>query len=86
MILSVSQIDCGDTQLVSDIKYLDLEASADNYDCLLRIETPQGVLRYDIQFVDNGDQSECEKYELLVRKTINYSNPTLALQWAFVKV
>ena len=67
MILPVSQIDCGDIQLGSDINYLDVEAPADNYDCLWRIEKPQGVLRYVIQFVDNGDQSECEKYELLVR-------------------
>ena len=70
VIFLVSQIDCGDIQLGNDVKYINIEAPADNYDCLWRIEKPQSVLRYVVQFVENGDQSECEKYELLVRNDI----------------
>ena len=63
----VSQTDCGDIQLDNDLNYIEVEATTDNYDCLWRIEKPQGVLRYEVQYVDNGDQAECEKYQLLVR-------------------
>ena len=64
---SVSQTECGDINLDNDINYIDVEATTDNYDCLWRIEKPQGVFRYQVQFVDNGDQAECKKYQLLVR-------------------
>ena len=54
-------------KLDNDINYIDVEATTDNYDCLWRIEKPQGVFRYQVQFVDNGEQAECKKYQLLVR-------------------
>ena len=66
-LVSVSQTDCGDIQLDNDLNYVEVEATTDNYDCLWRIEQPQGVLRYEVQYVENGDQAECEKYQLLVR-------------------
>ena len=69
-LFSVSQSDCGDIKLDNDINYIDVEATADNFECLWRIEEPQGVFRYQVQFVDNGDQAECEKYQLLVRTTL----------------
>ena len=66
-LVSVSQTDCGDIQLDNDLNYVEVESTTDNYDCLWRIEQPQGVLRYEVQYVENGDQAECEKYQLLVR-------------------
>ena len=51
---------------INDMEFINLETPADNYEYLWRLDHPGGVLRYEVLFVDNGGQTECEKYQLLV--------------------
>ena len=89
LIQTVSKIDCGDIQVENDINYINVGTPADNYDCLWRIEKSQGVFRYEVQFVDMGNQTVCEEYQLLVSNSNNNQMPKrlreLAMKALFIQ-